>query len=289
MRSFHMASLLAVLLVLAAGCSDNSVPAGGDTGTTTDGGGTADTGGRDGGLSDTGTGNDSGTAMVDTGGDLDAGALDDTGTVTDALVDIDAFAGTDAFVATDAFVPPDTGNASPTCTITAPLDGTARNYNQNFTFVATASDPEDGPLSGASVVWRSNLVVAPLGSGLSVTTMLIPGVHTIRCTATDSVGNTGSSTIMVTSRSPVAQINHPGDGEVRPAANPIPFVGVGNDFEDGVLPGTALAWTSSIDGSIGTGNSFSRTLSAGTNVITLTVTDSMGNTGSTSITLTITP
>lgn len=291
MRSSHFAWLLVIAFGLVPACSDNSVAPGGDTGAASDAGGTFDGARPDGGGGDTG-GVDTGTVGVDTGlppvdtgtGDIDAS----TGGVDAAMPD-DAFVGTDAFVATDAFAFPDTGNASPICTITAPLDGTARAYSQNFTFVATASDPEDGPLSGASVVWRSNLVVAPLGSGLSLTTMLIPGVHTIRCTATDSVGNTGSSTIMVTSRSPVAAIFHPGDGEVRAASMSIPFVGQGNDYEDGSLTGSSLVWTSSIDGMIGTGTSFSRMLSAGTNVVTLTVTDSAGNTGTASITLTITP
>ena len=44
-----------------------------------------------------------------------------------------------------------------------------------------------------------------------------------------------------------------------------------------------------IAASIGTGVMFNRSLSAGTNVVTLTVTDSDGNTGTDTVTLTITP
>jgi len=183
------------------------------------------------------------------------------------------------------------GNSgSPTCTVTAPPGGTSVPYDQVVTFVASASDPEDGNLSGGSVIWRTNLSTSPLGSGLSVATMLpMPGMHAVTCTATDSNGNTGVGTVMITSASPVALLNHPSDGEVRAAANPIPFIGNGKDFEDGMLPDAGLVWTSSIDGMIGTGRSFNRTLSAGTNVVTLRVTDSNGNTASRSITLTITP
>jgi hypothetical protein len=184
----------------------------------------------------------------------------------------------------------DADPAAPRCEITAPVSGSTNDYDQSVTLVATASDREDGALSGASVVWRTDLAAPPLGSGLSVTGELpMPGVHTITCTATDSDGNTGSDSIELTARSPVPVLNHPGDGEVRAASSSIPFAGDGRDFEDGVLPGAALVWTSSLDGTIGSGKSFNAMLSPGTNVVTLTVTDSDGNTSSKAITLTITP
>ena len=134
------------------------------------------------------------------------------------------------------------------------------------------------------------MVTAPLGSGASVTVVLDPGTHVITCTATDSDGNVGTDSIAVTSVSPVAVIDHPGDGETRVATSDIPFVGVGRDVEDGALTGADLVWTNSIDGMFGTGGTFNyNALSAGTNVITLTVTDSAGNTGTDTISLTLTP
>ncbi len=86
---------------------------------------------------------------------------------------------------------------------------------------------------------------------------------------------------------PTATINHPGDGEVRDAGDDIPFVGVGTDPEDGALSGSALVWTSSLTGQFGTGVLFDATLTAGTHVVTLTVTDSDGNLGTDSVTLEI--
>ena len=181
-------------------------------------------------------------------------------------------------------------NQAPSCTITAPDAGSVAPYDQMITFSATATDPEEGALSGASVVWSSNLVTPPLGSGLTFTrTLPIPGVHTVTCRATDSQGLSATSSVTVTAFSPVARINHPSNGETRAAASSIPFVGDGRDFEDGALPDAGLVWTSSLDGVIGTGRTFNRSLSAGTNVITLTVTDSDGGTGAQSISLTITP
>ena len=87
---------------------------------------------------------------------------------------------------------------------------------------------------------------------------------------------------------PVATINHPGEGETRDANDPIPFVGVATDPQDGALTGSALVWTSSeLSTPIGTGLMFDAPLPPGTHVITLTATDSDSNTGTDTITLTI--
>lgn len=183
-----------------------------------------------------------------------------------------------------------TSNLPPTCSIATPDGGSVVPFDQMVTFSANASDPEEGSLTGSRVVWTSSLVTPSLGSGLTLTrTLPVPGVHTVTCTATDMQGLTGSGSIVITSFSPVARINHPSNGETRPAANAVPFIGDGRDFYDGAIPDAGLVWTSSLDGIIGTGRSFNRTLSAGTNVITLTVTNSDGGTGSQSLTLTITP
>ncbi len=58
----------------------------------------------------------------------------------------------------------------------------------------------------------------------------------------------------------------------------IHFTANAYDAEDGTLTGSSLAWTSSIDGQIGTGASFDTTISEGTHTITLTATDSSGST-----------
>jgi hypothetical protein len=59
--------------------------------------------------------------------------------------------------------------------------------------------------------------------------------------------------------------------------------------EDGALTGS-LGWTSSLQGAIGAGGSFSRSdLIPGTHLITASVTDPEGLTGSSSSTITVTP
>ena len=56
------------------------------------------------------------------------------------------------------------------------------------------------------------------------------------------------------------------------------LVGSAIDLEDGTLPDAALAWTSSLSGTLGTGHLLHVTdLVTGTHVITLTATDSTGH------------
>jgi len=116
-------------------------------------------------------------------------------------------------------------NNPPTVTITSPatdLDVTpttsdANGYYHLLTLRGSATDPEDGPLSGASLVWTTNRAdVQPggpstgnqiLGTGTSVanvrlyTTCIYPysGIvdHLITLTATDSAGNTARQTRLV--------------------------------------------------------------------------------------------
>jgi hypothetical protein len=54
------------------------------------------------------------------------------------------------------------------------------------------------------------------------------------------------------------------------------FVGRALDAEDGPLS-HAIVWTSSLDGRLGTGSSFTRVLSPGTHVVAAHVIDSDGN------------
>jgi hypothetical protein len=65
------------------------------------------------------------------------------------------------------------------------------------------------------------------------------------------------------------------------------FSGSASDAQDGSLTSN-IAWSSSIDGSLGTGSGFSTTLSAGSHVITARVTDSSGLSASQQVSVTVT-
>ena len=88
-------------------------------------------------------------------------------------------------------------NNPPVVTLTSPPNNTMVLDTDLVSLQASASDVEDGDVS-ASLTWSSSLSGA-LGSGASLTTTLLEGVHTITATATDSLGRTGSATLTVTS------------------------------------------------------------------------------------------
>ncbi len=87
---------------------------------------------------------------------------------------------------------------------------------------------------------------------------------------------------------PVVTITAPANGSSFAQGASITFSGTANDAEDGNIS-ASLTWTSSINGIIGSGASFSTSsLSAGNHTITASVTDSGGLPGSAQITLTVT-
>ena len=105
-------------------------------------------------------------------------------------------------------------DSPPTVTITSPATGSdfgtsmidaAGYYYADIPFTATATDPEDGPLTGASLVWTTNLTSvqpAMLGTGTAPVLHLdavcnATTIHTITVTAKDSAGNVSTASIMV--------------------------------------------------------------------------------------------
>ncbi len=88
---------------------------------------------------------------------------------------------------------------------------------------------------------------------------------------------------------PTATISSPTNGSSFTQGTAVGFAGTATDTEDGTISGS-LSWTSSLDGAIGSGASFSTTsLSVGGHTITASVTDSGGLSDSDAISVTITP
>jgi matrixin len=85
---------------------------------------------------------------------------------------------------------------------------------------------------------------------------------------------------------PTVSISAPGNGASFANGATISFAGSASDSQDGNVT-SSIAWTSSIDGAIGSGGSFSRVLSAGSHVITASVRDSGGLTGTKQITISV--
>ena len=107
-------------------------------------------------------------------------------------------------------------------------------------------------------------------------------------TDTNSANDTFTeATSVVINILPTASITSPGDGLTFLTTDSIGFGGSGSDNEDGSLTGASLVWTSSLDGQIGTGESFNSALTAGSHTITLTATDSQGASGTASVVVSV--
>jgi hypothetical protein len=95
------------------------------------------------------------------------------------------------------------GIGYPDVQIQTPLNNSTFGPGEVITFVGSATDPEDGNLTGASLEWSSD-IDGFLGTGTTIQTMLSgpPGQegtvwHTITLQATDSDGHKGTHQIMV--------------------------------------------------------------------------------------------
>ncbi|MEM9557545.1 MAG: Ig-like domain-containing protein [Acidobacteriota bacterium] len=182
-------------------------------------------------------------------------------------------------------------NTPPPVSITSPPPGTSVVEGTSVTFAAVAPDTEDGDLS-ASITWTSNLD-GVIGTGGSVaTSSLSVGSHEVTASVTDSHGTSGSETVTVTitaNTPPTVEILAPATGLSVVEGTSVSFTGSATDIEDGELT-SSLAWTSSLDGALGTGASVATSsLSVGSHVITASVTDSHGAPALASITLTVQP
>lgn len=180
---------------------------------------------------------------------------------------------------------------SPVVTITS--GGGSYVAGATVTLTGTATDPEDGTITGF-LTWSSNIDGSISGSGGTVSTnSLSPGTHTITASVTDSDGNSNSDTISITisqsppgPQPPVVTITS-GAGTYS-EGDTVVLTATATDAEDGTITGN-LTWSSNLDGSIpGSGGTVStNSLSVGTHTITALVTDSDGNSVSDTISVTV--
>lgn len=89
-------------------------------------------------------------------------------------------------------------NQAPSVSITSPDDGATFEAGSEITFEGSATDQEDGTLTGGSLTWSSD-VGGQFGTGETVTTStLAEGAHEITLEAEDSEGATASASVGIT-------------------------------------------------------------------------------------------
>lgn len=187
-------------------------------------------------------------------------------------------------------------NDAPNVEITEPAGVLTVPESTAVIFKGVATDPEDGTLSGASLEWTSSLD-GPLGAGDSIRISdLSVGNHVVAFTATDSKGLAASATVPVTvtpfvpgNQPPQVTITSPAPGTSVVQGTEVALTGSAVDPEDGALTGSALAWSSSLDGALGTGSPLPvANLSVGQHTITLRATDNGSAFTDASVVLTVT-
>jgi len=93
-------------------------------------------------------------------------------------------------------VPPPPPDSPPTVLISSPADGATFGAASVISFQGSATDPEQGNLSG-SLVWRSDRD-GQIGTGASFSRALSNGNHTITASVTDAGGNVVRSSVDIT-------------------------------------------------------------------------------------------
>jgi hypothetical protein len=183
-------------------------------------------------------------------------------------------------------------NATPTVTISQPANNVSSIVGTPITFTGSANDTEDGALT-ASLLWTSSLQ-GQIGAGASFSRSdLIVGTHVVTASVTDSGGSTGSASVTITvnpvpNTAPSVSISLPAASSSFTAGLPITFTGSATDTQDGNIS-AGLAWTSSLQGQIGSGATFTRTnLLVGTHLVTASTTDSGGLGASAQVTIAVT-
>lgn len=190
--------------------------------------------------------------------------------------------------------------------ISEPIEGAAFYAGQEIAFRAWATDPEDGYLSGSSLVWSSNRD-GSIGTDDLLRRPLSEGNHTITLTAADRAGLSSAASVRITVRPrpagntpPTVTIVSPGNYYAFADYDCITFVAESSDLEDGRLMGDSLAWRDQYDGGpvggreLGTGEridicNLPAPVADTRHVVSVTSTDSGGRSTTNSIVVIVIP
>jgi Tol biopolymer transport system component len=189
---------------------------------------------------------------------------------------------------------------SPTVNVTFPNGGEVLS-EPSATFTWTAADSDGDVLSYTleysadngttwetlAINWNSESFTVDVTKlhGSNQALARVTASDGFNCAQTQSLG-----TFSVPDHAPTADVSSPEDNRLYVGEQMIILEGTGSDVEDGALDGSRLAWTSDLNGPLGTGTSLAinaMTLQEGTHTITLTATDSTNHAGNASISISI--
>jgi len=110
----------------------------------------------------------------------------------------------DDVAAIESLYPPlSGGNTAPSVTVGSPGNNSSFTEDQSISFSGSASDSQDGNITG-TLQWTSNLL-GPIGTGGSFSRTLSAGVHLITATAVDAGGLSNAKQVTVTVTTTVQQ------------------------------------------------------------------------------------
>jgi hypothetical protein len=213
------------------------------------------------------------------------------------VTDDDGATGSDTVsVTVEDVPPPPPPNQAPTADA-----GVDRTVNEGATVRLTGTGTDiDGTIEAYSWQQISGLAVVITNADMADAFFTAPAVEvtqdlTFRLTVTDDDGATGSDTATITvtdtapsNTAPSVIIDQPADDAAFNSSDKIVLAATATDPEDGVISDD-IVWTSDLDGNLGTGATFSTTLSIGVHILTASITDSGGSSASDSVTITVGP
>jgi len=175
----------------------------------------------------------------------------------------------------------------PTVTVLFPNGGETWAATGTYTITWTASDADGDPLAYSVLYSPNGSDWLPVAAGITQTQVAVNAAELaggnaarVRVLASDGVHTTADESdapFTVARKALQAFILSPEKDIIIAPGTPLWLQGYAYDLEDGTLLDTALRWSSSRDGNLGTGSQVLVSLSPGEHVITLTATDSDGN------------
>jgi hypothetical protein len=212
------------------------------------------------------------------------------------VTDDDGATGSDTVSVTVNNVPIPPPNQAPTADA-----GADQSADEGATVRLTGTGTDfDGTIEAYSWQQISGWAVVIANADMADASFTAPVVEatqdlTFRLIVTDDDGATGSATVTITvnntdppNTAPSVTIDQPADDAAFDSNDTIVLAATATDPEDGIISDD-IAWTSDLDGNLGTGATLSTILSIGVHSLTASITDSGGGEASDSVTITVGP